>query len=343
MASGFYAGYNGDRMILTPGTKLAQYQILSPLGAGSMGEVYRARDSQLNRDVAIKVLPGLSSEPDRLIRFEQEGRAAAALNHPNILAIFQMGTHAGVPYIVTELLEGKTLAENLRRGSLQPRKAIDYGEQIAQGLAAAHEKGITHRDLKPENLFVTKEGRIKILDFGLAKISPLKKTPDELAPTITRHGVAIGTVGYMSPEQVRGQDTDHRTDIFAFGAILYEMVMGKRSFQKDTEADTISAILNEAPPPISQLSADIPVALQKIVDRCLEKNPEQRFQSASDLAFALKALSDSTISSPTIDDEKQGPNRVRFVSVSALLLIVLGSAIVVYLALQTPPEPKVSN
>jgi len=345
MASGFYAGYNGDRMILTPGTKLAQYQILSPLGAGSMGEVYRARDSQLNRDVAIKVLPGLSSEPDRLIRFEQEGRAAAALNHPNILAIFQMGTHAGVPYIVTELLEGKTLAESLRRGPLPLRKAIDYGEQIAQGLAAAHEKGITHRDLKPENLFVTKEGRIKILDFGLAKLSPLKETSDALAPTITRHGVAIGTVGYMSPEQVRGQDTDHRTDIFAFGAILYEMVMGQRSFQKHTEADTISAILNEEPPPISQLSADIPVALQKIVNRCLEKNPEQRFQSASDLAFALKASLDSTISSSAVnhEKEKQSPHRVRLVSVGVLLLIVLAGAIVVYFALQTPPEPKVSN
>ncbi len=207
----FYAGYNGDRMGLTSGTKLGQYEILSPLGAGAMGEVYRARDSRLNRDVAIKVLPGLSSEPDRLIRFEQEARATAALNHPNILAIFQMGTHVGVPYIVTELLEGKTLAESLRRGPLPPRKAIDYGVQIAQGLSAAHEKGIAHRDLKPENLFVTKEGRIKILDFGLAKIAPLKETPDALAPTVTRHGVAIGTVGYMSPEQVRGQATDHQS------------------------------------------------------------------------------------------------------------------------------------
>jgi eukaryotic-like serine/threonine-protein kinase len=332
-------------MGLTSGTKLGQYEILSPLGVGAMGEVYRARDSRLNRDVAIKVLPGLSAEPDRLIRFEQEGRATAALNHPNILAIFQMGTHLGVPYIVTELLEGKTLAESLRRGPLPPRKAIDYGVQIARGLAASHEKGVVHRDLKPENLFVTKEGRIKILDFGLAKIAPLKETPDAQAPTITRHGVAIGTVGYMSPEQVRGQATDHRTDIFAFGAILYEMVMGRRSFQKPTEADTISAILNEEPPPISQLAPNTPVALQKVVDRCLAKSPEQRFQSASDLAFALEALSDSTISSPAIryENGKHGTNRVRLASAGALLVTVLGAAIVVHFWVQTPPEPKVSN
>jgi len=168
-----------------------------------MGEVYRARDSRLNRDVAIKVLVGLSAEPDRLFRFEREARAIAALNHPNILAIFQMGTHLGVPYMVTELLEGKSLAESLRRGPLPLRKAIDYGVQIAQGLEAAHEKGIVHRDLKPENLFVTKEGRVKILDFGLAKMAPVNETPDGPAPTITKHGVAIGTVGYMSPEQVR--------------------------------------------------------------------------------------------------------------------------------------------
>src|SRR5246127_4408939 len=219
-------------MALTSGTKLGPYEIQVPLGAGGMGEVYRARDTRLGRDVAIKVLPGLSSEPDRLIRFEQEARATAALNHPNILIIFEMGTHVGLPYIVTELLEGKTLAESLRRGPLPPRKAIDYGVQIAQGLAAAHEKGIAHRDLKPENLFVTKEGRIKILDFGLAKIAPLKEKFDALLPTIKRHGGGSGTVGYMSPEQVRGQATVHRTDIFAFGAILYEMVMGRRSFQK---------------------------------------------------------------------------------------------------------------
>jgi len=331
-------------MVLTSGAKLGQYEILSPLGAGGMGEVYRARDSRLNRDVAIKVLLGLSAERERLIRFEQEARAAAALNHPNILAIFQMGTHLGVPYMVTELLEGKTLAESLRGGSLPLRKAIDYGVQIAQGLAAAHEKGIVHRDLKPENLFVTKEGRIKILDFGLAKLGPLKETPDALAPTITRHGVAVGTVEYMSPEQVRGQVTDHRTDIFAFGAILYEMVVGRRSFQKQTEADTISAILNREPSPISEFVPDTPVALQKVVDRCLEKNAEQRFQSASDLAFALEALSVSTMSSPAIGHKKEKqPNRERLVLAGALLLTVLGAAVFGYFWVRIPPEPKVSN
>src|SRR5579863_2650020 len=200
-------------MTLAVGTKLGEYEILSPLGAGSMGEVYRARDSRLNRDVAIKVLPKLvSAEPDRLQRFEIEAKAAAALNHPNILSVYQMGTHDGVPYLVSELLEGKTLAENIRRGPMPLRQSIQFGIQIAHGLAAAHEKGIVHRDLKPENLFVTKEGRVKILDFGLAKVIPSPQVPTAQATTITRHGVAMGTVGYMSPEQVRGQHTDHRTD-----------------------------------------------------------------------------------------------------------------------------------
>src|SRR5580704_10419334 len=222
-------------MALTSGTKLGQYEILSPLGAGSMGEVYRARDARLDRDVAIKVLPELVSlDAERLHRFEVEARAAAALNHPNILAVYQMGTYAGVPYLVSELLEGRTLTETLRRGPLPLRKATDYGIQIAHGLAAAHEKGIVHRDLKPDNLFVTKEGRVKILDFGLAKLVQPKDSLINAAPTLTLPGVAMGTMGYMSPEQVRGLATDHRTDIFAFGAILYEMVMGRQTFQKPT-------------------------------------------------------------------------------------------------------------
>src|ERR1700687_1623678 len=315
-------------MALISGTKISHYEILSPLGAGSMGEVYRARDSRLERDVAIKVLAQLvSSDPQRLRRFEVEAKAAAALNHPNILAVYQMGTYAGVPYLVSELLEGKTLTETIRRGPLPLRKVIDYGVQIAHGLAAAHAKGITHRDLKPDNLFVTREGRVKILDFGLAKVQ-LKETPNALAPTVTLPGVAMGTMGYMSPEQLRGLATDQRTDIFAFGAILYEMVMGKQSFFKPTEADTISAILNEEPPSISQFSPDTPAALERGIRRCLEKNPEQRFHSASDLAFSLEALSDPSVSSPTAPSAvpKVEPTHLRLPWLAAALLIAIAAA-----------------
>jgi eukaryotic-like serine/threonine-protein kinase len=332
-------------MSLAPGTKLGQYEIIGPLGAGSMGEVYRARDTRLNRDVAIKVLPKLvSAEPDRLQRFEIEAKAAAALSHPNILAVFQMGTHDGAPYLVTELLEGKTLGESLRRGPLPLRQAIQFGVQIAHGLAAAHEKGIVHRDLKPENLFVTKEGRIKILDFGLAKVAPSQQSPTNLATTVTRHGVAMGTVGYMSPEQVRGQVTDHRTDIFAFGAILYEMVMGQRTFQRATEADTVSAILNEEPPPISQLSPDMPVALERVIRRCIEKNREQRFHSASDLAFALEALSDPawTMSGAHVIPVEP-PKQNRLLSIAAALVLLLLGGLLAYLWLQPSPGPSIAN
>jgi eukaryotic-like serine/threonine-protein kinase len=285
------------RVTLTLGTKVGDYEVKSLLGSGGMGEVYRARDSRLGRDVAIKVLPSFfSADSDRLRRFEQEARVAAALNHPNILAVFQMGTYQGAPYLVSELLEGETLREQIKRGRMTIRKAIDHGVQLARGLAAAHEKGIVHRDLKPENLFVTKDGRLKILDFGLAKLMQPQCSAEHSTVTLiegTQPGVVMGTVGYMSPEQVRGQTTDHRTDIFAFGAILYEMLAGKRAFQKPTSAETMSAILNEDPPGISQVTTNILPALQRVVHRCLEKNPEQRFQSPSDLAFALDALSDS--------------------------------------------------
>jgi len=356
-------------MPLASGTRLSQYEILSPLGAGSMGEVYRARDTRLDREVAIKVLPELaSSEPERLQRFETEAKAAAALSHPNILAVYQMGTYAGVPYLVSELLEGKTLTESVRRGPLPWRKAIDYGVQIARGLAAAHEKGIVHRDLKPDNLFVTKDGRIKILDFGLAKVMQPKESAPNAAPTLTMPGVAMGTVGYMSPEQVRGLETDHRTDIFAFGAILYEMVMGKRTFERPTSADTMSAILNEEPAPISELAPETPLALQKVVLRCLEKNAEQRFQSASDLAFALEALADSAITTPSgthailpdgtnkdgenkdrqkrdglkNDGTKNEPNR----SIATLAWAAAGivvAAVLAYFWMQPAPVPQVAN
>ena len=284
-------------MQLAAGTKLDSYEVLGLLGVGGMGEVYRARDVVLKRDVAIKVLPSfVSRDPDRLHRFEQEAQAAAALNHPNILAVYQFGVFDGAPYLVSELLEGSTLRQVLQRGPPPVRKAIDYAIQIAHGLAAAHEQGIVHRDLKPENLFVTKDGRIKILDFGLAKLMQAQPGSDSNAPTMTRGtdpGMLMGTAGYMSPEQVRGKAVDHRTDIFAFGAILYEMLTGTRAFHRPTSAETMSAILNDDPPAISQLVQTTPPGLQRVVHRCLEKNPEQRFHSASDLSFALEALSES--------------------------------------------------
>jgi len=283
-------------MNLTPGTKLGPYEIVSLLGAGGMGEVYRARDSRLKREVAMKVLPqALSVDADRLRRFEQEALATAALNHPNILAVFDIGTSAGSPYVVSELLEGETLRERLRSGAIAVRKTLDYAMQIAHGLAAAHEKGIIHRDLKPENLFVTKDGRVKILDFGLAKLTQADPGSHTSMPTVTHGGteagVVMGTAGYMSPEQVRGMALDPRSDIFSFGAILYEMLSGKRAFHGDTPADTMSSILKEDPPELSETNRNVSPALERIVQHCLEKNPESRFHSASDIAFDLEHLS----------------------------------------------------
>jgi serine/threonine protein kinase/Tol biopolymer transport system component len=282
--------------MIDAGTHLGRYEIRSKIGEGGMGEVYRARDEKLNRDVAIKVLPtSLSQDQDRLRRFEQEAQAAGALTHPNILAVYDVGTHDGAPYIVSELLEGEELREQLHDASLPQRKALDYAQQIAQGLAAAHERGITHRDLKPENLFVTTDGRVKILDFGLAKLRPLRNesisSEIDTRKQITDPGTVMGTVGYMSPEQVRGQEADHRSDIFSFGSILYEMLAGQRAFRRDTMAETMTAILKDEPPDLSNTNTRINPQLEKIVQRCLEKKPERRFQSASDLAFALEALS----------------------------------------------------
>ena len=298
------AGIIRLNMALAPGAKVDGYEVLGLLGAGGMGEVYRARDPILKRDVAIKVLPSfVAKDPDRLWRFEQEAQAAAALNHPNILAVYRFGVFEGAPYLVSELLVGETLRQQLQHGPISLRRAIDMGVQIAHGLAAAHDKGIVHRDLKPENLFVTKEGRIKILDFGLAKLmqpQPLQAGKDDSAPTLTYEtdsGLVMGTAGYMSPEMVRGELVDHRADIFALGAILYEMLSGKRAFQQPTSAETMTAILREDPPGVSLIARNTPPGLQRVVHRCLEKNPERRFQSASDLAFALEALSDSGISS----------------------------------------------
>ncbi|HEV2396882.1 MAG TPA: protein kinase [Candidatus Sulfotelmatobacter sp.] len=313
-------------MALPIGAKLGQYEIISPLGAGGMGEVYRARDPQLGRDVAIKILPAfLSRDPDRLRRFEQEARSAAALNHPNILAVYHFGLHDGTPYLVSELLEGNTLREILLRGPVPVRKAVDYAIQIAHGLAAAHEKGIVHRDLKPENLFLTKDGRIKILDFGLAKVIEKPGVTESNTPTMsgaTEPGVVLGTAGYMAPEQVRGEVADSRADLFALGSILHEMLTGERAFHKTTSAETMSAILNEEPPPVSQLVPGVPPALQKVVHRCLEKAPQRRFHSASDLAFALEALSDSGSAIPGMVAGTASPKRGFWIAVGAAMLVI---------------------
>ncbi len=284
-------------MSILAGDKIGPYHLSQQIGAGGMGEVYRAHDSRLARDVAIKILPAsFSSDKDRLNRFTQEARAAAALNHPNLLAVFDVGEDRGTPYIVSELLVGETLRDRLRRGPVPIRKAVDYAGQIARGLAAAHEKGIVHRDLKPENIFLTEDGRAKILDFGLAKLTAVdEKASHPEAATLqvaTETGVVMGTVGYMSPEQVRGKQADARSDIFSLGAILYEMISGKRAFHGETPADTMSAILKEEPPELSETNRNVPPAVERIVRHCLEKNPAERFHSSSDVAFDLEVLTD---------------------------------------------------
>jgi len=279
-------------LALSAGSRLGPYEIVSPLGAGAMGEVYRARDKKLDRDVAIKVLPeSVAADPDTLARFEREAKAVAALSHPNILSIFDFGTHEGTAYVVMELLEGKTLRERLDEGPIPQKLAVDYALQIVKGLSAAHEKGIVHRDLKPRNLFVMKDGHVKILDFGLAKrIEAIASGEETSAPTAAQHtmpGTVMGTMGYMSPEQVRGLPVDHRSDIFAFGAILYELLSGERAFKRDTASDTIAAILIQEPSELSESGRSIPPALERIVKHCLEKDRDNRFHSARDIAFAL--------------------------------------------------------
>jgi eukaryotic-like serine/threonine-protein kinase len=320
-------------MTLSAGTRLGSYEIVAPLGAGGMGEVYRAHDPALGRDVAIKVLPAaVSADPDRLRRFEQEARSAGLLNHPNILSIYGFGEHEGAPYVVSELLEGSTLRDRMAGSALSPRRAIDYGLQVAQGLAAAHEKGIVHRDLKPENLFVTDDGRVKILDFGLAKLTQ-PESPSAgatTAPTMTggtEPGVVMGTVGYMSPEQVRGLPADQRSDIFSFGTILYEMLTGRRAFRGDSAIETMSAILKEDPPELSETNRNLPPALERIVRHCLEKSPQLRIQSARDLAYDLEGLSgvSGTTVAPRIEAAKsRRALAVGLTAAAALALLALG-------------------
>jgi Tol biopolymer transport system component len=287
-------------MALVEHSFLGPYEIIAPLGTGGMGEVYRARDTRLGRDVALKVLPSsFATDAERLRRFEQEARSASALNHPNILTVFDVGVSDGAPYLVTELLEGETLRERLNASPLACRKALDLAVQLARGVAAAHDKGIIHRDLKPANIFLTHDGRVKILDFGLAKLvqkevpgqsETLSVTQTTARAEHTQPGVVLGTVGYMSPEQVRGLPADARSDIFALGTILYEMLSGDRAFERDSSAETMAAILKEEPPELSGAGKTIPPTVDRVVHHCLEKNPAERFQSARDLAFNLESL-----------------------------------------------------
>ncbi len=323
-------------MPLSAGTRLGSYEIVSALGAGGMGEVYRARDPKLNRDVAIKVLPAqTAADPEVLARFQREAQAVAALSHPNILGIYDFGTEHGVVFAVMELLNGETLRARLNEGALPPRKTIEYAQQMIRGLAAAHEKGIVHRDLKPENVFLTRDGQLKILDFGLAKLSPLAAAGDSLAATMapeSRPGVVLGTVGYMSPEQVRGETIDHRTDIFAFGAMLYEMLSGRRAFKGDSSVETMNAILKEDPPDLSGSQARLAPALDRLVRRCLEKRREERFHSAHDLGIALEALTDVSGSVPVVARDLDARKLRRPLVVAAMVVAAIATAAIGYVA-----------
>ncbi len=316
-------------MALGVGVRLGPYETVALIGAGGMGEVYKARDTRLGRDVALKVMPDLlASAPEALARFEREARAVAAVSHPNILAIYDTGCEAGIAYIVTEIVEGMTLRDLIASGPLPPRKAIDYGVQLARGLAAAHDRGIVHRDLKPENAVVSADGQVKILDFGLARVAPfeLGQPSSPTAMPATAPGALLGTVGYLSPEQARGSsEVDHRADLFSLGCVLHEMLAGRGPFDRDTPAETLAAILRDDPPPLP--AGQVPVALQRVIERCLEKAPGERFQSARDIAFALEAVS-GTSSRVETSDGPPRPRRRRWVAAAlgaAAVLALLAS------------------
>src|SRR5580704_4889925 len=346
-----------ERMPLSAGTKLGPYEIVAQLGAGGMGEVYRARDTRLDRIVAIKVLSSaVANDADRLARFEGEARVLSTLNHPNLLAIYDVGTpdpgkSDGLHYLVSEFLDGQTLRERLDGGAIGQRKAAEYGLQLANGLAAAHEKGIVHRDLKPENIFITPGDHLKILDFGLAKQTLDASLMPGNSVTMTSAGgsghtapgTVMGTVGYMSPEQVRGQVVDSRSDIFSFGAILYEMVAGRRAFKGDSGIETMNAILKEEPPELDAAQLKISPGMERIIRHCLEKNPANRFQSARDLGFALGALSGSDATASLRAATEAAPvapieNRSWLRSVAVGLAIMAAAAGGYFLRPKTPAE-----
>jgi Tol biopolymer transport system component len=337
-------------MTLMSGARLGPYEIIALLGAGGMGEVYRARDERIGRDVAIKVLPAeFAADPDRLRRFEQEARAAGQLNHPNILALYDVGSHEGSPYLVSELLEGQSLRERLEGGPLPPRKVIELASQMCSGLAAAHEKGIVHRDLKPENLFITGDGHVKILDFGVAKlihpevkVDPYVKTTAS-GPT-TEAGSVLGTAAYMSPEQVRGQTVDHRSDIFSLGVVLYEMLSGAKPFHRDSAVETMNAILKEEPPELTSIDPKVPAGLTRVVQHCLEKLPADRFQSARDLAFALQTLSATSgevaaVQPAQVASRSMIRERLAW-SVAAAIAVVAIGALLALDHMRRPPEAE---
>jgi eukaryotic-like serine/threonine-protein kinase len=327
---------------LSTGTRLGPYEILGSIGAGGMGEVFRARDARLDREVALKVLPtAVATDPDRMQRFEQEARAAAALNHPNILVVHDVGAQDGVPYVVSELLDGHTLRHVLDAGALPARKATDYASQVASGLAAAHDRGIVHRDLKPENVFVTKDGRAKILDFGLAKLVASSSGASQATALQTDPGTVLGTAGYMAPEQLRGEDVDARSDIFSLGAMLYEMYAGRRAFSGRTAVETMSAILKEDPPELGPIKGVSP-AVERVMRRCLEKNRLERFQSARDVNFALDALSTATSAAHEVVAAPAMDRRVRL-PVAIALVVVAGAlaAAATYAAVRRLAPPPV--
>ena len=332
-------------MSFATGTRVGPYEITSLIGEGGMGQVYRARDPRLGRDVAIKVLPpAFRADADRLRRFEQEARAVGQLSHPHILAVHDVGLHDGSPYIVCELLEGETLRSRLHSGPVQPRKAIEVGLQIARGLAAAHDRGIVHRDLKPESIFLTRDGRVKILDFGIAKLKNDHVGDDGLTcaatETATQAGVVVGTVGYMSPEQVRGDSVDHRSDLFAVGAILHEVLTGRRAFHRATAAETTTAILREDPAPVNEIVPSVPAAVAAIVERCLVKHPSGRIQSAQDLGFDLELV--STLSDRSAS-AASAASRMRFTAIAVGVAFVIAGAAGLLIGRTTAPQPPRSS